>query len=148
MVATRYDFSSSLASATHSRRIELRRPGPQTQAGADFFVMPSRFEPCGLGQLYARRYGTLPVVRAVGGLADTVVDATPAALAAGTATGFSFGPYTPAAFLEAVRRAVEMFRGHPDRWLQLVQTGMRQDWSWDRSAAEYERLYLRIVNQK
>jgi starch synthase len=101
-----------------------------------------------LNQLYSLKYGTVPVVRATGGLADTVVDATPAALAAGTATGFSFGPYTPSAFLEAVRRAVEMYRGPPDRWLQVAQTGMRQDWSWDRSAAEYERLYHRIVDQK
>jgi starch synthase len=120
----------------------------QIEAGADIFLMPSWFEPCGLNQLYSLKYGTVPVVRATGGLADTVVDATPTALAAGTATGFSFGLYTPAAFLEAVRRAIAMYRGQPDRWLHLVQTGMRQDWSWDRSAAEYERLYHRIVNQK
>jgi starch synthase len=74
-------------------------------------------------------------------LADTVVDATPATLAAGTATGFQFLAYTPAAFLQAVQRALEVYHGPEDAWLRLVRTGMAQDWSWDRSAAEYEKVY-------
>ena len=113
----------------------------QIEGGADIFLMPSQFEPSGLNQLYSLKYGTPPVVRATGGLADTITDCTPETLAAGTATGFIFGPYTPSAFLEAVRRALALYRGQPDSWRALMQTGMSRDWSWDRSAGEYERLY-------
>jgi starch synthase len=118
----------------------------QIEAGADLFLMSSQYEPCGLSQLYSLKYGTVPLVRTTGGLADTVVDANPQTLAAGTATGFSFVPYTPAALLETVQRAVELYRDEPERWLTLMQTGMCQDWSWNRSAAEYEKLYIRLRN--
>ena len=114
------------------------------EAGADLFLMPSLFEPCGLSQLYSLKYGTAPVVRATGGLADTVADATPERLDKGTATGFAFIPDAPDAFVGTVQRAVTLYRDHPERWLQLLQTGMRQDWSWQRSAAEYEALYQRL----
>jgi starch synthase len=117
----------------------------QIEAGADIFLMPSEYEPCGLNQLYSLKYGTVPVVRATGGLADTVVDTTIQTLAAGTATGFSFIACTPAAFLSAIQRALEIYRGRPERWLGLMQTGMKQDWSWDRSAGEYEKLYSSLV---
>jgi starch synthase len=120
----------------------------QIEAGADLFLMPSQFEPCGLSQLYSLKYGTVPVVRRTGGLADTVVDTTPQTLADGTATGFSFIPYTPAAFLAAIRRALDLYHGQPDQWLALQQTGMRQDWSWDHSAAEYERLYINMRSER
>jgi starch synthase len=116
----------------------------QVEAGADLFLMPSRFEPCGLNQMYSLKYGTVPVVRATGGLADTIVDCTPATLAADRATGFVFLPFTADALLGAVRRALEMYRLHPEHWLRLMHAGMRQDWSWDRSAAEYERLYEKL----
>lgn len=110
------------------------------QAGADIFLMPSRFEPCGLSQLYSLRYGTVPLVRRVGGLADTVTDATPDALAAGTATGIVFDAATPAAFVHAVKRALAL-RRNARIWKQLQLAGMRQDFSWRHSAAEYLRLY-------
>lgn len=113
----------------------------QIEAGADVFLMPSRYEPCGLNQLYSLKYGTVPLVRATGGLADTVTDATPENLAAGTATGFRFVPYSPEAFRETAERALRTYREEPATWKQLVRTGMRQDWSWARSAAEYEALY-------
>lgn len=116
------------------------------EAGADMFLMPSLYEPCGLSQLYSLKYGTVPVVRATGGLVDTVVDASEAHLAVGTATGFSFVPYTPEAFLGAVQRAVAMFRNRPEQWRSLQRTGMRLDWSWNRSAAEYESLYRTLVS--
>jgi starch synthase len=116
----------------------------QVEAGADIFLMPSRYEPCGLSQLYSLKYGTAPVVRATGGLCDTVVDATAQRLLDGTATGFVFVAQTPAALLSTVERALEVFGQHPDRWLQLIQNGMRQDWSWQRSAAEYEKLYEQL----
>src|SRR5439155_3272703 len=115
------------------------------EGGADIFLMPSQFEPCGLSQLFSLKYGTVPLVRATGGLVDTVVDATPENLAAGTATGFAFVPYTARAFLDTAERAMTMFRSEPKRWLTLQQTGMRQDWSWSRSAAAYERLYSALA---
>lgn len=114
------------------------------EAGADLFLMPSLYEPAGLNQLYSMKYGTPPVVRATGGLADTVVDTTPATLGDGTATGFSFQPYTPDALRQTVQRALTLYREQPDVWRQVVQTAMRQDWSWDRSAGEYEKLYERL----
>lgn len=117
------------------------------EAGADVFLMPSLFEPCGLSQLYSLKYGTVPVVRATGGLCDTVADATPERVAAGTATGFAFIPDAPAAFLNAVERALRLYRHDPPRWLALLRTGMAQDWSWDRSAADYEKLYTMMVGQ-
>jgi starch synthase len=118
------------------------------EAGADIFLMPSQFEPCGLSQLFSLKYGTLPLVRATGGLADTVVDATPENIAAGTATGFAFRAYTPATFLETADRALAMYRTDAKRWQALQQTAMRQDWSWSRSAAEYEKLYLALARQE
>ncbi|GBD36574.1 Glycogen synthase [bacterium HR36] len=115
------------------------------EAAGDIFLMPSRFEPSGLNQLYSLRYGTVPVVRRVGGLADTITDCTPETLAAGTANGFCFEEYTAHALLEALRRAIWTFRDHPDIWRQLQRTGMMQDFSWDRSAAEYEAAYRRLL---
>lgn len=113
----------------------------QIEAGADMFLMPSRYEPCGLNQLYSLKYGTVPVVRATGGLADTVVDCTPENLAGGRATGFTFLVPSAQAFLEAVQRALTMHEKDPAAWRQLQETGMRLDWSWTRSAAEYEKVY-------
>jgi starch synthase len=107
--------------------------------------MPSEFEPCGLNQLYSLKYGAVPVVHTTGGLADTVFDATPDNLALLRATGFAFVPYTPAAFTEALRRALKMFRTDPIRWKLLQRTGMLQDWTWQRSAAEYEHLYHQVL---
>jgi len=115
------------------------------EAGADIFLMPSLYEPSGLNQLYSLRYGTPPVVRATGGLADTVTDTTPETLADGTATGFRFVAFNGDAFLEAVRRAIDLYRNRPEDWRRVVGAAMRQDWSWDRSAAEYERLYQRVL---
>ncbi|MBM4070333.1 MAG: glycogen synthase GlgA [Planctomycetes bacterium] len=117
----------------------------QIEAGADMFLMPSRFEPCGLNQLYSLKYGTVPVVRATGGLADTVVDATQASLKSGKATGFSFVAYSPEAFLDTVRRALDMYRNQPESWRALMKAGMTQDWSWAHSAAEYEKLYRSLA---
>jgi starch synthase len=116
----------------------------QIEAGADIFLMPSIYEPSGLSQLYSLKYGTVPVVRATGGLADTIVDCTPETLQAGTATGFTFVAQSGQAFLETVQRALRLMREQPGEWLKLIRIGMRQDWSWNRSAAEYERLYLKI----
>lgn len=117
------------------------------EAGSDMFLMPSRFEPCGLNQLYSLRYGTVPIVRPVGGLADTVVDATPETLEAGTATGLAFDGATPAALIGALRRALVLYA---DRrcWKRLTLTGMRRDFSWGRSAGEYLELYDQLVRSR
>jgi starch synthase len=110
------------------------------EAAADIFLMPSLFEPCGLNQLYSLRYGTPPLVRAVGGLADTVVDATAENLAAGTATGFVFGAPDAGALIDTVRRAVDLWRDR-DSWAKIQAAGMRQDFSWQQSARHYLELY-------
>ena len=110
------------------------------EAGADVFVMPSRFEPCGLNQLYSLRYGTPPVVRATGGLADSVIDCTEATLAAGTANGFTFVEPTAPALLAALTRAVDTWRDRA-RWRALQMNGMRLDFSWDAGARRYREIY-------
>ncbi len=117
------------------------------EGGADLFLMPSRFEPSGLNQLYSMRYGTVPVVRRTGGLADSVIDASPAALAEGAATGFVFDEYTPQAFLGALDRALAAFRD-PVLWRRVQQAGMRADFSWDRSAVRYAALYREAVGRR
>jgi len=113
------------------------------EAGADMFLMPSRFEPCGLNQLYSLRYGTIPVVRRAGGLADTVVDATPENISHGKATGIVFQQPVTSALLGAVDRALTLWRDD-GRWQKIMLTGMRQDFSWRHSAAEYMQLYGRL----
>ena len=113
-------------------------------AGADAVLVPSRFEPCGLTQMYGLRYGTLPVVRRVGGLADTVTDATPQALDAGTATGFLFDEAQPAALASGLERAAAAWR-QPAVWQQLMRAAMRRPLSWDVPAAQYLRLYEAAV---
>lgn len=125
-VAVRLEFSDELA-----HRIE---------AGADLFLMPSQYEPCGLNQLYSLRYGTVPVVRATGGLVDTVVDANEQTLANRTATGFAFEDYSSLALADTLDRAVRAYRT-PKIWKQLIETGMQQDWSWGRSARRYSEVY-------
>ncbi|HLW48203.1 MAG TPA: glycogen synthase GlgA [bacterium] len=117
------------------------------EAGSDIFLMPSRYEPSGLNQLYSLRYGTVPVVRRTGGLADTIVDAAPDALARGTANGFVFDAYEPAALWDALERAMRTF-GNLRVWRQLQQTGMRQDFSWRRAAARYVEAYRRAIDAR
>ena len=113
------------------------------EAGADIFLMPSRFEPCGLNQLYSLRYGTPPVVHSVGGLADTVVDATPENLAENRATGFLFHQPTSEALLQAARRALLLYQNKA-QWQRLVRTAMSQDFGWEKSAHKYLALYEEI----
>jgi starch synthase len=114
------------------------------EAGADLFLMPSRFEPCGLNQMYSLRYGTVPLVRAVGGLADTVVDD---ASGLADATGFVFGPYTSDALLATLRRALAVYPNR-DRWRALQAAGMKRDHSWHRSAQEYVKIYERVLRSR
>ncbi|MGH7180707.1 MAG: glycogen synthase GlgA [Nitrospiraceae bacterium] len=116
------------------------------EGGADMFVMPSRYEPCGLSQLYSLRYGTVPVVRKTGGLADTVVPLNPQAWQVARATGFHFEEDRADALLAVLRSAVDVYRDR-SRWEQLVEAGMTTDVSWARSANDYDRLFVSLVRR-
>jgi starch synthase len=116
------------------------------EAAADFFVMPSRYEPCGLNQLYSMRYGTPPVVHHVGGLADTVVDATAENMDNGTATGVVFYKPEADALHDALLRAIELFND-PGQWSQIQKTAMQQDFGWHNSALQYLSLYADVQGQ-
>jgi starch synthase len=126
-------------------RLEFSNPlAHRIEAGADMFLMPSHFEPCGLNQLYSLRYGTVPVVRATGGLADTIVGYDEQTTASGQANGFSFQEYSSLALSEILRQACDVYR-KPEVWNRLIATGMKQDWSWNRSAKQYVELYKTTV---
>ena len=130
-VAVRLKFANPLA-----HRIE---------AGADLFLMPSRFEPCGLNQMYSLRYGTVPVVRATGGLADTITGYDPL-VPNPAANGFVFQEYSALALSEILRQACDAYR-RPEVWRQLMNVGMSQDWTWARSAKQYIELYQKTVER-
>jgi starch synthase len=114
------------------------------QGGADAILIPSRFEPCGLTQLYGLRYGTVPIVARTGGLSDTIIDANDAALAAGVATGFQFAPVTAESLTATLSRAVRCYR-QPAIWRAMQKRGMAADVSWQRPAAQYAALYRALV---
>ncbi|MBA3755542.1 MAG: glycogen synthase GlgA [Nitrosomonas sp.] len=113
------------------------------EAGADCFLMPSRFEPCGLNQMYSQRYGTPPVVHATGGLLDTVVDYTPATLADGSASGFLFYPMTADNLLSTIKRATLVYH-NKKTWQRLQKSGMAKDFSWQASATAYREIYYSL----
>jgi starch synthase len=136
------EFIRELA-ADHPERFYYR-PGHdeafahRIEGGADLFFMPSRYEPCGLNQMYSMRYGTVPVVRATGGLADTVCEFDPLTQ---TGTGFLFQSFEASEMVGALRRAIAIHR-QPALWRRVQENGMRQDFSWARSAAADEDLYV------
>ncbi|TIW19442.1 MAG: glycogen synthase GlgA [Mesorhizobium sp.] len=117
------------------------------QGGCDAIVIPSRFEPCGLTQLYGLRYGCVPVVARTGGLADTIIDANEAALSAGVATGFQFAPNNGGALLHAIRQLVET-HANPKAWASIQRQGMKADVSWDKSAEKYVELYRLLLSKR
>lgn len=132
--------------AKHPSRIAVRigfdEPlAHRMMAGADMILIPSRYEPCGLTQIYALRYGTVPIVRATGGLDDTIRQFNPET---GRGTGFKFGPFEPRAFLEQIGRAVETFNDK-DAWKKIKKNGMKADFSWEESAQKYVSLYQKIA---
>jgi len=116
-------------------------------AGCDALLMPSRFEPCGLTQLYAMRYGTVPIVRATGGLRDTVANATRASIRSGKAVGFRFSQYDSAQMVLTVLRARSMFRNEPQAWEKMMLAGMARDFSWPTRARQYLRYYLDLTGK-
>jgi starch synthase len=115
------------------------------EAGADFFLMPSRFEPCGLNQMYSQRYGTLPIVRATGGLLDTVQNYDEKS---GRGTGFVFGDLTPSALFDTIGWAIATWYQRPEHVVSMRSAAMALDWSWTRFAGEYERLYAEAVARR
>ncbi|MEZ6135049.1 MAG: glycogen synthase GlgA [Pirellulaceae bacterium] len=111
------------------------------EASSDIFLMPSRYEPCGLNQLYSLKYGTVPVVHTTGGLADTVCDVTEASLANGQATGFRFDDYSLIGLERALNRSLDTYLHHKPTWSKIVEAGMQNDWSWTQSAQHYRQVY-------
>jgi starch synthase len=112
------------------------------EAGADMFVMPSVYEPCGLNQLYSLRYGTVPIVHRTGGLADTVKQWQPSTR---TGTGFVFANHDQTGLRWAIEAALATYRD-PDQWSRIVRNGMAQDFSWDAQGKLYEQLYARLAS--
>lgn len=140
------------------RRISERYPGKiaanlefhpelsqRIYAGSDMFLMPSRFEPCGLGQLISLRYGTIPIVRATGGLAETITDYTKDPE---NGNGFSFSNFNADEMIDAINRAVYVYNNCPEEWSNLVVRAMEQDFSWKASAVKYEELYKHIIDKR
>ena len=112
-------------------------------AGTDMFLMPSQFEPCGLSQMIAMRYGTVPIVRETGGLRDTVLSYNDFS---GEGNGFTFFNYNAHDMLHTIERAVDYYRNHPDIWKKLQMRGMNGDYSWTHSAGEYMKLYQALLD--
>lgn len=140
------------AAARHPGRIGVRLGYDEAlshrlQGGGDAILIPSRFEPCGLTQLYGLAYGCVPVVSRTGGLADTVIDANPAALGAGVATGFQMNAVTHNALATAVSRTVDLFHRAPE-WKRLQTNGMKADFSWRASGAAYAALYRQLIEEQ
>ncbi len=136
----RYEDLWRMLAARYPTRVSAtigfdERLAHRIEAGSDLFLMPSRYEPCGLNQMYSLRYGTPPVVRATGGLDDTVRDVSEAG-----GNGFKFKEYSTVALVSTLRRALELF-GRPDEWKTVQQAGMKEDFSWDGSAREYVKVY-------
>jgi starch synthase len=142
----RLEAAFTRAAAAHGGRVAIRLGfddglARRIYAGADMFLMPSRYEPCGLGQMIAMRYGTIPIVRRTGGLADTVTEVKPARR---TGTGFGFTDPTPGALGAAAIRALAAYR-EPGLWRQLIRNAMAEDFSWQNSAKEYVALYRKAA---
>ncbi|MBP89741.1 MAG: glycogen synthase GlgA [Planctomycetaceae bacterium] len=130
-------------------QLEFSNPlAHQIEAGSDIFLMPSLYEPCGLNQLYSLKYGTVPVVRETGGLADSITDASDENLSNGIANGFTFEPYDADVLELTLRRACDVYLSRRDTWNTIVETGMRQDWSWEASAQRYVDVYKQVCQQR
>ena len=148
---TEWEAALAAAALRHPGRVAARIGYDEPlshllQGGADAILIPSRFEPCGLTQLYGLAYGCVPVVARTGGLADTVIDANEAAIAAGVATGVQMGEVTPAALSHALARTCALFAA-PERWATLQRNGMRADFSWAESGRRYAALYAELMEQ-
>lgn len=137
------DFAKRLPQAFSVKMVHDNRLAHLMVAGADMLLAPSRYEPCGLSQLYSLRYGTVPIVRGVGGLEDTITDST---AQPGVGTGFKFYDYSKVALFDAIQRALAVYQNN-DAWLQLMRRCMAEDFSWERSAREYAQLYNKATKK-
>ena len=149
----RFEQALSEAAQAHPKNISVHigyseAIAHQIEAGADIFLMPSRFEPCGLNQIYSLRYGTVPIVRRTGGLADTVVDANEENLKKNRATGFQFEQADSGSLWQATQRAISLYRDQPKLWQKIMLRGMRQDFSWKQSARHYIELYEQALQHR
>ncbi|MCG6970420.1 MAG: glycogen synthase GlgA [Gammaproteobacteria bacterium] len=149
---TRFETALQQAAEKHPKQVGViigydEALAHQIEAGSDAFLMPSRFEPCGLNQLYSLRYGTLPIVHNVGGLADSVTDATPGNINQKRATGVVFYEPTEQALLAAIKRAYEIYN-NPQLWTDIISTGMRQQFNWEASAKRYMELYQAAMDAR
>lgn len=133
-------LAASIPSKMYARIGYDNRLSHMIEAGSDFFVMPSRFEPCGLNQMYSMAYGTPPIVRTTGGLVDTVAAWSPNA--PGQGTGINFHDALPDALRWAIERALQLYFDHPDDYYAVRRNGMRKDFSWERSIEKYEQVYI------
>lgn len=146
----RYEKFFSDAGARFSKKIGARmtydeKIAHKIIAGSDILLVPSAFEPCGLTQMYAMRYGTVPVVRRTGGLADTVTDASAQGIQNGVSTGFVFTDYNADALTWAIKRAIELYNEDKGLWNKLRRNGMAKDFSWEAASGLYEELYRRVL---
>jgi starch synthase len=130
-MAVRVEFSDTLAR--------------QIIAGSDLFLMPSRYEPCGLTQMYSMLYGTVPIVRETGGLADTVVDADPETIEQGSANGFTFQGESDDVLTATIGRALNCWYQERETWNRIVRNCMAKDWSWQNSARKYAEFYAQTL---
>jgi starch synthase len=140
-------FFTAIA-AKYSKKISVNllfdnRLAHLIEAGSDMFLMPSRYEPCGLNQLYSLKYGTVPVVRKTGGLADTIENYDPKT---GRGTGFVFKNYDASELLDAIKLALELYEDKPS-WIGLMKNGMEKDFSWNASAKRYVELYRKAIQK-
>jgi starch synthase len=142
-----YETQFKRIAARHKKKMGLKIAfdnalAHKIEAGADMFLMPSRYEPCGLNQMYSLKYGTIPLVRATGGLDDTITDFDPGTQ---TGNGFKFEDYSASALIDTMRRALDVYRKKP-HWRQLVENAMSEDFSWDQSAKKYTELYSVVLS--
>ena len=147
----RYHDELSKAAAKYPKNVSVtlgfsNALAHKIEAGSDIFLMPSRYEPCGLNQMYSLRYGTVPIVSSTGGLKDTVENFTPAKLKKGQATGFVMQSFSSASMFNTVKKATELFRNDPESWMNLMAAGMKKDFSWPAQAGKYAKLYESLKN--
>jgi starch synthase len=142
------DLAAGAPSKLGVKLVFSERMAHRIEAAADMFLMPSRYEPCGLNQLYSLKYGSVPIVHATGGLVDTVRDANDENLEHQTATGFVFDEYSLVGLERAINRALDFYLHKQPQWAQIVSAGMREDWSWEQSAKRYMEVFDRTLHSQ
>lgn len=150
---TRYEMQLQKLAENYPTKVGLRlefseQMAHRIEAGSDMFLMPSRYEPCGLNQLYSLKYGSVPIAHSTGGLVDTIRDASAEHLQQQAATGFRFEDYSLDGLERTLNRAIGFYLHNPSQWAQIVYTGMLDDWSWERSAKRYVEVFDRLLDRE